>query len=392
MLSAVVNSAGTLVIIGSSGPDIIRIEPGQQTFFNGNVIVRGVPDVPDGTQFTGVTRVSVDLRSGGDSFAVIGAPLPAGGSGMNIRVLGGFGQDNIFGTEVFPAGDRDFRGGSGNDYVSGGLGNDRLEGGKGNDDVIGKQGNDTIRGQQDDDRVTGGLGDDTVLGGDGVDQVWGDAGVDNVNGGKGPDTLWGGAGQDLCFGEGGADRFNCADGEAMDFVVGDANYHASFTQTPSRVLMPTTFWERLAVAESEFSGTIDSRIVDATAALADAVFASAGLRRLIPGELAGLTGLERTQLFQELEGVTSAFRLSIAASTSHFTTQRLNQLFDDLDIVAINAPTSVEGLLGLHFQVLRTQLASHGVPALVRRLVPNRAETTAFLTGFEVVLNCLDDF
>lgn len=391
VLSAVVNSLGTLVINGSSGPDSIRIEPGQSAF-NGTVIVRGVPGVPDGTLFVGVSGVSVDLKSGADTFSVIGAPRPAVGVGMNIRVLGGFGGDNMYGTTASPAGEMDFRGGSGNDHLAGGLGNDRLEGGKGNDSIYGLEGNDTLRGQQDDDRISGGPGDDTLLGGDGVDVVWGCGGTDVVNGGKGPDVLWGGAGQDQCFGEGGADRFNCADAEAMDFVAGDANYHASFTQTPSRVLLPMTFWEWVAVGESTQTGTIDSRVVNATAALADTVFASAGLRRLISGELAGLTVLQRSQLLEELQSITFAFRQSIVAAPTLFTDQRFDRLFDDLDAVAVNAPASVEGLLGLHFQVLRTQLANHGVPGLVRSMVANAADTAGFLTGFEVVLNCLDDF
>lgn len=391
VLSAVVDSAGTLVIIGTAAREVVRIERGETTLIGG-VVVRGVPGVPDGTMFTGVSRVSVDLRSGSDSFSAQGALLSASGGWMNVRVLGGFGNDTLYATTDPQAGDMDFRGGSGSDYLEGGRGNDRLEGGKGNDSLVGVQGNDTLRGQQGNDSIRSGPGDDTLLGGEGVDVMWGGGGVDVVNGGKGPDVLWGGAGQDLCYGEGGADRFNCADAEAMDFVVGDGNYHASFTQTPSRVLLPMTFWEWMAVGESPLSGNIDSRVVDAATALADAAFSSAGLRRLIPGELAGLTNSQRTLLLENLQAVTFAFRQSIVATPNLFTTQRFEQLFDDLDGVAVNAPASIEGLLGLHFEVLRTQLTSRGFPALVRRMLPNAPDTTGFLTGFEAVLNCVDDF
>ncbi len=389
VLSAVVNSLGVLVITGSPDGDSIRIEP-QQVFAGGAVIVFGVPGVPDGTSFNGVARVIVDLRSGADSFSVIGVPRPAFGDGMNIRVLGGNGNDIMYGTAAFPAGEMDFRGGNGVDSLVGGLGNDRLDGGKGDDVLIGLEGDDTLRGTKGADFLVGGLGDDTLIGGDGADQLWGHNGADTLNGGKGPDALWGGAGIDQCFGEGGADRFNCADSEAADFVAGDANYHASFALTPSRVLLPETFWERLASGDSGAFGALPSWIVTATDSLADAYAGNAGSRRLIPVQLANITVTQRGLVLENLLAVTTPFRQSIVADPTLYTTERLEQLFDDLEAVAI--PSAVRGIFLQNFGNMRVRFRLRFMPELVRGMPPNVSETAGFLTGLEAVLNSLDDF
>ncbi|MCA9289085.1 MAG: hypothetical protein KDA05_10900, partial [Phycisphaerales bacterium] len=90
---------GILSIEGTAGDDTITITQNAL----GTIVVTGVDGVPDGTEFTGVTQVFVNLRRGDDSFETIGdlftaaPPFPIGlvvsGGGGNDTITGGNGDD-----------------------------------------------------------------------------------------------------------------------------------------------------------------------------------------------------------------------------------------------------------------------------------------------------------
>jgi serralysin len=200
----------------------------------------------------------IDGRAGNDSILAIGAVTVSGGAGSDHiqadgghewingdgskdasalapssiaggsdYIIGGYGNDHIFGNAQFMVagtadGDDTVFAGSGSDYVNGNAGADHVEGGAGsdrlyggagddmlfgdseadpsvtpgNDHINGNKGNDTIWGGGGNDDLHGGQDDDRVRGGDGNDSVSGDAGNDFVIGGLGFDTLTGGAGRD----------------------------------------------------------------------------------------------------------------------------------------------------------------------------------------------------
>ena len=84
-------------------------------------------------------------------------------------LLGGAGDDVLFGDDVGTSGNDKLDGESGNDILYGGDGDDELTGGSGNDILEGGDGNDFLLGGIDDDLLTGGAGSDTVDGGIGSD-------------------------------------------------------------------------------------------------------------------------------------------------------------------------------------------------------------------------------
>lgn len=121
------------------------------------------------------------------------APDILSGTAFGERVLGGEGDDTLFG---FGGADT-ISGDDGADQLSGGDGNDAVVGGDGADRVNGNDGNDTLSGGLGDDRLDGGLGADMADGGQGSDTVFGSDGADTLSGGGGADSLFGGAGNDV---------------------------------------------------------------------------------------------------------------------------------------------------------------------------------------------------
>lgn len=125
---------------------------------------------------------------------------------------GGYGTD-CSGGVVVDAGDGndEIRGSSGNDVLRGGNGNDKISGGGGDDVICGEGGEDDLRGGDGNDTITGGPGDDILRGGAGDDYLRGNGGDDKLHGGSGNDDLAGNAGSDVMFGDEGTDFWDNTD-------------------------------------------------------------------------------------------------------------------------------------------------------------------------------------
>ncbi|MFN0044006.1 MAG: beta strand repeat-containing protein [Alphaproteobacteria bacterium] len=130
-----------------------------------------------------------------------GSNVLAGGAGNDIlkgragddTIFGGAGNDRLRGG----AGRDTLDGANGNDILWGGRGEDVLDGGGGDDRLKGGRGDDVLRGGEGSDRLSGGAGNDTLDGGGGNDRLDGGAGNDTLDGGAGSDLVKGGAGNDL---------------------------------------------------------------------------------------------------------------------------------------------------------------------------------------------------
>ncbi|WP_102107163.1 calcium-binding protein [Oceaniglobus roseus] len=123
------------------------------------------------------------------------------GDDWHDRILGGGGQDLLFGLE----GRDTLLGETGDDTLLGGDDDDRLDGGGGNDRLLGEAGNDTLLGGGGDDQADGGLGDDLLRGHGGDDILRGGAGADTLIGGTGNDVLSVTAGANQLLGQAGDD-------------------------------------------------------------------------------------------------------------------------------------------------------------------------------------------
>ncbi|RDJ19945.1 hypothetical protein DWF00_20845, partial [Bosea caraganae] len=111
-----------------------------------NVAVTGVPEVPHGNAFAGISDPTAWNFSVEDQGSV-GTP----------------GDDTLVGT-------------AGADVILAGLGDDEVSAGAGNDEIDGGEGDDTLHGEDGDDLLKGGAGDDALLGGAGNDTLLGGAG------------------------------------------------------------------------------------------------------------------------------------------------------------------------------------------------------------------------
>ncbi len=158
-------------------------------FDSGSVFVSATENGPE-QRFIGVDKITVNAGAGDDMINLEGLA----GSGIEVEVRGGTGDDTIIGA----AGIRNvIFGDEGNDIIrvggvsatavaneiDGGDGNDQITGGRGADLIFGGAGNDTIAGGDGDDDIEGGTGDDTIVGGDGDDTYrfssnWGNDEVD----------------------------------------------------------------------------------------------------------------------------------------------------------------------------------------------------------------------
>ncbi len=210
------------------------------------------PELEGATQNT-VQRISIDGRDGNDVLSLL-ASFPGTHSFLGITILGGPGDDIVFGSamrDIIQGGDGSdsLSGLGGDDLLTGGVGDDTLDGGVAGDGLggdiiretgdvgflltdgllvglgrdrfqdieivhlIGGQGNnvldasgytgraalhggtggdDLLLGGLGDDRLEGGFfGDDTLIGGGGSDFLLGGTGRDSLVGGDGDDTLQG---------------------------------------------------------------------------------------------------------------------------------------------------------------------------------------------------------
>lgn len=214
LLTASIDEAGLLTVVGSERGDAITISPGP---VDGSVSLRGVVGVPRGTVFTGVTGIQVSTLGGNDRVVIAANIRDAGGALIGVVVDLGRGNDVIDGGD----GGDVIRAGDGNDIVRGrggaddiwlGAGNDLGNGGAGDDTIHGEDGRDSIAGSTGDDALSGGTGNDALSGDGDDDSLSGDAGSDSLSGGDGNDQLDGGEGRDrLRGGRGNDDDFDDAD-------------------------------------------------------------------------------------------------------------------------------------------------------------------------------------
>ena len=127
-----------LVIVGSQGPDTIKLKTKDNDFYKVTIRDRDDDVRRRGTVFGDVRRILVFAHGGNDRVTI--------------------DDDVEFTTEVWGgAGDDDIKGGSGNDILMGEAGDDNLWGGDGRDIVIGGTGADRIHGDAHDDILIAGF-------------------------------------------------------------------------------------------------------------------------------------------------------------------------------------------------------------------------------------------
>ncbi len=168
------------VLVGGSGPDLIRVYQGDHIIHGGG----GADSLFGGN---GDDQIYVDDRNSQ------GAPTWLRGGGGNDYIVGGSAFDNVNGN----LGNDTISGAAGDDWVLGGQGDDMVFGGVGNDIINGNIGKDTCVGGDGADTVRGGQGDDVLYGDAGDDWLSGDLGANTITGGAGADTFHGGAGHDV---------------------------------------------------------------------------------------------------------------------------------------------------------------------------------------------------
>lgn len=230
MLASISVEGSTLVLDGSSGDDVFRVNrigsntvvarvvtPSETLYetFSANSIGSIEVSGRNGDDFfnNGTDLESTFFGHGGDDFGFggDGADTFFGGGGDDIfygrdgidQAFGASGNDRLFGFE----GNDILDGQAGNDFLAGGFGDDELVGGTGNDRLIGYTGNDIL---------LGGLGNDFLAGGGGADEIFGEDGNDILRGGDDADTLHGGIGSDLILADDGNDV--SYGGQGVDFI------------------------------------------------------------------------------------------------------------------------------------------------------------------------------
>jgi Ca2+-binding RTX toxin-like protein len=233
MLAVTLDGTGNLLVSGTAGNDVVRIQRDLRRTSKYLVRLNGV-----GSKFSAaaVKTITVLLNDGDDQAEFLEQFGP-----INARMVarGGAGDDSIAAFPGFPVSTADFDAGDGDDFISaagavaatltGGAGNDGIYGsigpdvidcGLGNDQCAGDRGNNTIFGGDGNDHLEGGKGLDSIIGGDGDDTLSGRYSNDYVDGGNGNDLILGGQQDDVLIGGGGDDR---VEGEAGDdHIFGDA--------------------------------------------------------------------------------------------------------------------------------------------------------------------------
>jgi Ca2+-binding RTX toxin-like protein len=138
------NTANGPRLVGTTGPDLIFIAPGNKANSTGGI-------------WGG---------KGSDTIVASSDPIDKlYGNEGNDSLIGGPGSDAIFG-------------GKGIDVIAGNEGNDYLSGGKGNDILFGDAGNDILNGGAGNDALSGAIGNDYLIGGPGIDTLLGGTGAD----------------------------------------------------------------------------------------------------------------------------------------------------------------------------------------------------------------------
>jgi Ca2+-binding RTX toxin-like protein len=212
-------------IRGGAGEDVLVGGYGTDTIFGGpddDYVIAEPSDVGPAGPDDGF----------GPSRTVTHRPLPEGVEPSYKVLVGGTGNDHIFGGDggADIDGDRynpDDRCGPGDPVASDPVdesvntaqdGNDRIIGGAGVDNVRAGGGNDFVDAKGGDDQVCGESGSDTLRGGTGADQIWGGSGNDVIYGDAGADELFGNDGNDTIYGGSGADHIEGNDG--TDWITG----------------------------------------------------------------------------------------------------------------------------------------------------------------------------
>ena len=148
---------GNDILIGGLGSDVMEGGAGNDTFLadadgandrydgGANIDTMDFSAMTAGLTVNLVVQTATSTQIGSDSLTSV------------ERVLGGNGNDAIFGDAVFLSGN------GGADILTGGAGNNSLFGGLGNDILRGMGGNDHLNGSMGDDRLEGGAGNDIFV-------------------------------------------------------------------------------------------------------------------------------------------------------------------------------------------------------------------------------------
>jgi uncharacterized delta-60 repeat protein len=145
---------GTLVVLGTTGNDVIDVRPAKDP----TKLTVTINKASAGEFLTAGTQLDIRVGAGADRVTVnpkVARPARVDGGTGNDKITGGSGDDLLLGG----AGDDTLTGGKGNDVLSGGTGNDRLSDALGTNVLIGGAGAD---------RLTGGIGGDLLVGGETV--------------------------------------------------------------------------------------------------------------------------------------------------------------------------------------------------------------------------------
>lgn len=386
-LSASVTPDGTLVITGTPVRDAVVIQSAGQ----GQIRLIGVPAVPDGTIFTGVIRINVDLKSGNDIFTAHGSHIGATGLQIPLTILGGNGGD-FFNTGIH--GRLIANGGAGNDNIYGGDAGDNLKGGKGVDFIDGGIGDDRIEGLNGADTLCGGQGDDTIIGGNGADILYGNQDNDTLRGGDAADLLVGGHGIDIVTGNAGADRFYAALAESTDFASTDRGFVPfANPNIPTLALFGPTTWNHLADAERPAVRMLDQPMLDATNALSEAFVRSASRRTFFISE-ADDRPATIPELKIALAGASMLHAAEFSSNPQGVTSQDIDELLDDMRAALLSVPDAslYQSAYSLYLVDFRDELLAGGFLDAIHDIPANTAITHSFFSAFASSINVVDDF
>lgn len=376
-LSATVTVDGVLVVIGSPTADTVVATAGG----NGVVTLSGVPGVPNGTQFTGVNSVAIDVKSGDDSVTVSGNLRNTIGQPAGLSILGGNGADTINLSGLLNASPIFVNGGNGNDALTGSQVADLLKGGKGNDTAFGGPANDRLDGQKGNDLLVGSTGNDSCFGGDGADICYGNEGDDDLHGGKGPDQLFGSLDTDLLFGDQGRDTFFGSFAEQQDYNPSDAYWSNAFTQSATHAMLSGVFWDRLAAGEQ--GGILSPALVHLTNTVLTANQATIVQQNAFFDDLQGLPDPTISSFGVALANLTNSFSPPIASNPSIYTTSRLTTLFRNMQAVT---PSSIRVAFSTMNTAITNSLNDNNF-FIDARALPPAGPSTSFLFAMDDFLN-----
>lgn len=380
-LSASVNGEGILIIVGTSQADSVVIDAGSD---DGTVVVTGVDGVANGTEFTGVRGVRVDLRSGDDTFSLSTDLRTPEGEPATLLVLAGNGQDEI--NLAMGIGAPEVRGGNSHDTINGGPAGELLKGGRGIDRIFGNAGEDRLEGQQGRDTLFGGPDDDSLFGGFQADELWGNGGQDLLNGDRHRDAMFGGIGDDSLFGGANADLFGGPAEEADDFNAADDNFDAQFNPEFNIVLLGPTFWDRLAEGEGVQTQRNSDLELAAAGVVAESYAAISSQALALTNALEAMSEGDRNELRVRLLGVTNEFSPQVLAGPQFFSEASVGELVEDLVAAAgPGVPTFTT-----YIDSLATELVDRGLVERVNALPASATGTQAFLFGLDSVFNLID--